>query len=78
MLSLGLFIVKIRVCEHYSPCALEINSTGGIKRACGILFFNHEKHISTFVYGHLGRVLIYRKGHPSTKSSRMILWSRGL
>ena len=29
----------------FMPCALEINSNNAFQRACGILLFNHKKHI---------------------------------
>ena len=63
----------------FMPCALEIESNGGLKRACEILLLKHEKHISTTampIATDFGRVVTYHKMLPPIKShDPTITWS---
>ena len=56
-----MFIVKLHLCKHDMPYAIDINSNGRYKQVCEILLFNLQKHyISTNTM------------HMATKLGRMV------
>ena len=73
------YALECRVWGHDMLCVLEINSNNRLKRACAILFCNHEKYyISTTTMPMATKFGIVKNCHEWLQPIKSHEWPRGL